>query len=127
MVEILNLIFLWKAGLDYGHGTGHGVGHFLNVHEGPHGISKYTTQAFEEGLVVTNEPGYYKEGGFGIRIENILVVEKRGDGSFLGFRNITIVPYERKLISLDLLSDADIDYIDRYHKRVIIFWMKKRF
>jgi len=64
------------------------------------------------------EPGYYKEGGFGIRIENILVVEKRGDGKFLGFRNITMVPYERKLITLDLLSDADIEYIDRYHKRV---------
>jgi len=117
-IDILARRHLWEAGLDYGHGTGHGVGHFLNVHEGPHGISKYRTQAFEEGMIVTNEPGYYKEGGFGIRIENILVVEKRGDGTFLGFRNVTIVPYERKLINLDLLSDSDIEYIDRYHKRV---------
>lgn len=64
------------------------------------------------------EPGYYKDGSFGIRIENILVVEKRGNGEFLGFRNITVVPYERKLIDLNLLSKSDIDYIDRYHKRV---------
>lgn len=117
-IDVLARRHLWNAGLDYGHGTGHGVGHFLNVHEGPHGISKYRTIAFEEGMIVTNEPGYYKEGGFGIRIENILVVEKRGDGAFLGFRNITLVPYERNLINLDLLSDVDIDYIDRYHKRV---------
>ena len=66
------------------------------------------------------EPGYYKEGAFGIRIENILIVEKRFNGEFLGFKNVTVVPYERKLIDVSLLSKADIDHIDAYHQRVLI-------
>lgn len=104
--------YLWAAGLDFGHGTGHGVGHFLNVHEGPHGISKYRSEPLLEGMVVTDEPGYYKEGGFGIRIEDDLVVVKKSAEGFLGFENLTIAPYERNLIDLRLLSQNDKDYIN---------------
>ena len=77
MLIFLSRKHLWEGGLDYGHGTGHGVGHFLNVHEGPHGIGRFYDIPFTPGMVVTDEPGYYKEGGYGIRIEDcLLVVEK---------------------------------------------------
>lgn len=75
---------LWQNKMDYGHGTGHGVGYFLNVHEGPHGISKFRTEPLVEGMIVSNEPGYYKAGSFGIRIENLVIVQSKGDG-YLGF------------------------------------------
>jgi len=117
-IDILARRHLWAVGLNYGHGTGHGVGYFLNVHEGPHGISKFRTYPLKEGMIVTNEPGYYKEGSFGIRIENILVVETRRDGAFLGFRNITNVPYERNLIDVKLLRKEDIEHINNYHQQV---------
>lgn len=72
-MDVLARRWLWEAGLDYGHGTGHGVGYYLNVHEGPHGISKYRTVVFVPGMIVSNEPGYYKDGSFGIRIENLIL------------------------------------------------------
>ena len=106
-----------KSLLDYGHGTGHGVGYFLNVHEGPQGISKYRTEVLVPGMTVTDEPGYYKEGSFGIRIEDELVVVDLGNG-FYGFQNLTLVPYDRNLIDFDLLTAPYVLQINKYHKAV---------
>lgn len=92
-----------QNGLNYGHGTGHGVGYFLNVHEGPHGLSKYSTVPYEPGMIVTNEPGYYLKDHFGIRIENVMLVEEK-NGEFWGLRNLTKCPYDRNLIKKSLLS-----------------------
>ncbi|EAS02360.3 Xaa-pro aminopeptidase, putative (macronuclear) [Tetrahymena thermophila SB210] len=117
-IDALARKYLWQKGLDYGHGTGHGVGHFLNVHEGPHGISKFRSEPLVEGMIVTDEPGYYKEGHFGIRIEDDLVVVKKPTEGFLGFENLTLVPYDRNLIDLSLLTQADKDYINAYHQKV---------
>lgn len=87
-MDILARRYLWNKKLDFGHGTGHGVGFFLNVHEGPHGISKHRNLPFKPGYIVTDEPGYYKTGEYGIRCEDELVVEDKGEG-FYGFRNFT--------------------------------------
>ncbi|KAM3136145.1 hypothetical protein pb186bvf_011767 [Paramecium bursaria] len=116
-LDVLARRWLWADNLDYGHGTGHGVGYFLNVHEGPQGISKYRTQPFEIGMIVSNEPGYYKEGSFGIRIENLIICVDKGN-DYLGFDNITLCPYDRNLIDLELLSPKDRKYIDDYHLKV---------
>lgn len=116
-MDVLARRWLWAANLDYNHGTGHGVGYFLNVHEGPHGIGKHWNTPLEVGMHVTDEPGYYEEGSFGIRIEDVLVV-KQGQGRFLEFENITICPYDKGLLDRNLLSPEDIRYIDLYHERV---------
>jgi Xaa-Pro aminopeptidase len=116
-MDVLARRWLWAANLDYNHGTGHGVGYFLNVHEGPHGIGKHWSTPLEVGMHVTDEPGYYEEGSFGIRIEDVLVV-KQAEGRFLEFENITICPYDKGLLDLSLLSPRDIRYIDLYHQRV---------
>ena len=116
-MDVLARRWLWAANLDYNHGTGHGVGYFLNVHEGPHGIGKHWSAPLEVGMHVTDEPGYYEEGSFGIRIEDVLVV-KQAEGRFLEFENITICPYDKGLLDLSLLSPNDIRYIDLYHQRV---------
>ena len=93
---------LWQVGLNYNHGTGHGVGYFLNVHEGPQGISRGRKTVLQEGMNVTDEPGYYEAGAFGIRIENVLFVQKHEvfEGS-LTFENVTMVPYERELMDTE--------------------------
>ena len=117
-LDILARRRLWEAGLDYNHGTGHGVGYFLNVHEGPQGISKFRPVVLEAGMNVTDEPGYYEENNFGIRIENVLVVKKTDLEGFLGFENVTTVPYDRNLIAKELLSVFEKDYIDAYHRKV---------
>ena len=114
---------LWNAGIDYGHGTGHGVGLYLSVHEGPQSISSRSTVKLKEGMLLSNEPGYYKEGAFGIRIENIeLVVSKGvpegGENEMFGFETLTLVPYERKLIDISLLTLQEIQQIDDYHKKI---------
>ena len=103
--------FLMQVGEDYKHGTSHGVGHFLNVHEGPYG------ESLMEGNVITNEPGYYEENAFGIRIENSVLVVSKGKNK-LGFENLTYLPYERNLIDLNLISNDMMKYIDDYHKKV---------
>ena len=103
--------FLYQVGKDYKHGTSHGVGHFLNVHEGPRG------EILKEGNVITNEPGYYEENAFGIRIENSVLVVSKGVNK-LGFENLTYLPYERNLIDLNLISNDMMKYIDDYHKKV---------
>jgi Xaa-Pro aminopeptidase len=114
---------LWEAGLDFDHGTGHGVGSYLSVHEGPHRISKMPNAvALEPGMIVSNEPGYYKTGAYGIRIENLIAVravERPGaERAMLGFETLTLCPIDRALIEPALLSAEEIAWIDAYHARV---------
>lgn len=121
-LDALARLPLWQAGLDFDHGTGHGVGSYLSVHEGPQRISKLGTTPLEPGMILSNEPGYYKEGEYGIRIENLIVVEERvipgGDRTIYGFETITWCPYERALIALKLLDDGEIAWINAYHAQV---------
>ncbi len=114
---------LWQAGLDYDHGTGHGVGSFLSVHEGPARISKTGGVALEAGMILSNEPGYYKAGGYGIRIENLVVVTgptpiTDGERPMHGFETLTLAPIDRRLIDASLLTDTEREWIDAYHARV---------
>jgi Xaa-Pro aminopeptidase len=116
---------LWSAGLDYDHGTGHGVGAYLGVHEGPHRISKaLNAVAFEPGMIVSNEPGYYKTGAYGIRIENLQVVTPAsdiagGERPMLGFETLTLAPIDRRLIEPALLNAEELDWLNAYHARVL--------
>ena len=105
--------FLKNTGLDYQHGTGHGVGFFLNVHEGPQGITKFNKIKLEEGMILSNEPGYYKEGKFGIRIENLLYIKK--ENKKLIFENLTLAPIEKDLINFKKLNSVEKDYLFKYH------------
>ena len=113
---------LWQKGLDYDHGTGHGVGSYLGVHEGPQRISKApNAQALLPGMIVSNEPGYYKTGAYGIRIENLVVVQPAEDAAereMLGFETLTLAPIDRNLIATSLLADDEIAWLDAYHARV---------
>jgi len=108
--------FLKKDGLDYAHGTGHGVGFFSNVHEGPQSISKYNTIKLEEGMIISNEPGYYKKNHYGIRIENLVYVKK--NKKKLQFENLTLAPIEKDLINYDLLNKNEKNYLFNYHLNV---------
>ncbi len=108
--------FLKKSNLDYSHGTGHGVGFFLNVHEGPQSINKINNVKIKEGMIVSNEPGYYKKNKFGIRIENLVFVKKINKR--LGFENLTMVPIEKNLINSKLLSKSEKNYLFKYHLEV---------
>ena len=112
--------FLWHVNEDYMHGTGHGVGYFLMCHEGPHGIGGYEgNPPLTPGQVVSNEPGYYLENAFGIRIENIIFVkEYEKDNTKICFESFTIVPYENSLFDHDLLSKDVLDYINDFHQMV---------
>jgi len=105
--------YLKKDGLDYAHGTGHGVGFFLNVHEGPQSISKYNTIKIEKGMILSNEPGFYKKNNFGIRIENLLYVSQKKN--YLYFKNLTLAPIDKDLINYSLLNKIERDYLFRYH------------
>ncbi|HWG79978.1 MAG TPA: M24 family metallopeptidase C-terminal domain-containing protein, partial [Stellaceae bacterium] len=114
---------LWEIGLDYDHGTGHGVGSYLAVHEGPQRISKLpNTQALLPGMIVSNEPGYYKAGAYGIRIENLVVVtaleRSGGEREMLGFETITLAPIDRALVDTTLLDAGETAWLDAYHARV---------
>ncbi len=114
---------LWAHGLDFDHGTGHGVGSYLSVHEGPQSISKRGMAVLEPGMICSNEPGYYKEGAYGIRIENLEIVTPAtsvsgGDRPMMGFETITFVPYDRRLIALELLDPRERTWIDAYHASV---------
>jgi len=113
----------WQAGIDFAHGTGHGVGSFLSVHEGPQRIAKSGTEKLLEGMIVSNEPGYYKEGAYGIRIENLILVAPAapitgGEIAMHSFETLTLVPIDRRLIDLGLLSDDERAWLDAYHARV---------
>jgi len=129
---------LWEAGRDYGHGTGHGVGAALNVHEGPHSISPRwgNKEVMKKGMVVSNEPGYYEDGNYGIRIENLLEVhhvnpaddvgddeeppeKPAGQKSFLKFAKLTMIPIQKNLINTKLMTDAELDWLDAYHEEVM--------
>ena len=108
--------FLNKSNLDYAHGTGHGVGFFLNVHEGPQSITKINSIKIREGMILSNEPGYYQKGKFGIRIENLVFVKKNKDKLF--FENLTLAPIEKDLINYKLLSSKEKNYLFKYHLNV---------
>ncbi|TGD74020.1 aminopeptidase P family protein [Mangrovimicrobium sediminis] len=114
--------YLWRYGYDFDHGTGHGVGAFLSVHEGPQRIAKaYNPAALRPGMIVSNEPGYYRAGSFGIRCENLVVVrecEAEGETPVYGFEALTLVPFDRRLVDVELLDDAERAWIDDYHQRV---------
>jgi Xaa-Pro aminopeptidase len=114
---------LWVAGQDFNHGTGHGVGAFLSVHEGPQRISRISEVPLEPGMIMSNEPGYYREGAFGIRLENLIVVQDAphlGDGrDQLSFETLTFVPFDRRLILGAALAQGDRDWLNRYHDRVL--------
>ena len=115
--------YLWQAGFDYDHGTGHGVGAFLSVHEGPQRIAKQAnTVALRPGMIVSNEPGYYRDGEFGIRCENLVVVTEvediGGDRPMLGFEALTLVPFDQRLVVVELLDDTELDWLNVYHHRV---------
>jgi Xaa-Pro aminopeptidase len=127
-IDVLARQYLWEAGVDYAHGTGHGVGSFLAVHEGPQRIAKSaggqagTGQELFAGMILSNEPGYYKQASFGIRIENLVLVEEReiagAEGRYLGFETLTFVPLDRRLIDTSLLTADEIAWVDGYHAKV---------
>lgn len=122
-IDVLARTALWKQGYDYGHGTGHGVGSFLSVHEGPQSISKRGVQELLPGMILSNEPGYYKPGGYGIRTENLLIVTEPevpegGDIPMMGFETITLCPIDRRLIDTNLLVRDELVWLDNYHTRV---------
>ena len=108
--------FLKKSNLDYAHGTGHGVGFFLNVHEGPQSISKINKVKIKEGMILSNEPGYYKKNKFGIRIENLVFVKKISNK--LSFENLTLAPIEKDLINFNMLTQIEKNYLFKYHMNV---------
>ncbi|AEI37628.1 MAG: aminopeptidase P family protein [Zymomonas mobilis subsp. pomaceae] len=120
--------YLWQAGLDYAHGTGHGVGAFLSVHEGPQRISPSGgafsggSEVLQSGMIISNEPGYYKTGAYGIRIENLLLVKPvkitNAEKECLGFETLNFAPIDRHLIDISLLSESDINWLDNYHADV---------
>ena len=139
-VDTLARQYLWNEGLDFEHGTGHGVGCYLNVHEGPHGIGKGVNKIpFKEGMVVSNEPGYYRENEFGIRSENLIFVKKIKDvegNKLLGFENLTLVPFDTRLMDMSLLTNIEKKWINNYHQEVlqkisphvegsVLDWLKK--
>lgn len=122
-LDVLARQYLWAEGLDYGHGTGHGVGSYLCVHEGPQSISHRGNVPLKIGMVLSNEPGFYKPRHYGIRLENMMYVtelfEITGpERKMLGFETLTLAPFDNKAIALDLLTKAEKDWINAYHKRV---------
>jgi Xaa-Pro aminopeptidase len=128
-LDVLARQFLWQVGLDFAHGTGHGVGSFLSVHEGPQRIGKPaggqtgTSQELLAGMILSDEPGYYKAGEYGIRIENLVLVEPRAfagaDGEYFGFETLTLAPIERRLVDTDLLTRDETAWWNAYHAKVL--------
>ena len=135
VLDVMARRSLWEGGLDYGHGTGHGVGAALNVHEGPFGISPRFTnmEGLKKGMVVSNEPGYYEDGAFGIRIENLLEMtyvkdehnnpaqekdESSTEKKYLKFNKLTMIPIQKDLINTDMMTKDELDWLDRYHEEV---------
>ncbi|MDX5462617.1 MAG: aminopeptidase family protein P [Wolbachia endosymbiont of Tetragnatha montana] len=116
-LDILARTHLWKFGMDYMHGTGHGVGSYLSVHEGPQAISKSNKVKLTPGMILSNEPGYYIPEKYGIRIENLMYVDRQEDG-FLNFKQLTSIPYDRRLIDVQMLTKDEIEWINSYHQFV---------
>ncbi|TKG95561.1 aminopeptidase P family protein [Puteibacter caeruleilacunae] len=121
-IDILARQALWQNQLNYGHGTGHGIGHFLNVHEGPMSIrQEFNEHTLKPGMVMSNEPGFYKEGAYGIRIENVIACKENGSsdyGNFLAFDTLTLCPIDLTCIQQELLSKSEIQWLNEYHKKV---------
>ncbi len=122
-LDVLARQFLWSDGFDYDHGTGHGVGSFLSVHEGPQSISKRAGGAdLRVGMILSNEPGYYRDGCFGIRCENLLVVQVVDDAAhetaMMQFEALTMVPFDNRLLDVSMLTAAELDWVNSYHSRV---------
>lgn len=121
-IDVLARQFMWKAGINYGHGTGHGVGHFLNVHEGPHQIRmNHMPTPLQPGMTVTNEPGIYKAGRYGIRTENTMLVVPRQEtefGLFYKFEPLTLCPIDKEAICMEMMTPEEIGWFDRYHNKV---------
>ena len=114
-IDIQARKFLKKINLDYSHGTGHGVGFYLNVHEGPQSISKFNQVALKPGMILSNEPGYYEENKFGIRIENLIYIKKLKKNIF--FENLTFAPIDVDLIDFKLLTKNEKNYLNNYHSQ----------
>ncbi|MCX7898551.1 MAG: M24 family metallopeptidase C-terminal domain-containing protein, partial [Methylocystis sp.] len=114
--------YLWEAGLDFDHGTGHGVGSYLSVHEGPQRISKLGTTPLAPGMILSNEPGYYRAGEYGIRLENLVIVEKReikgAERETYGFETITMAPFDLNCIEPKLMGEDEIAWLNAYHAKV---------
>ena len=124
-IDALARISLWRHGMDYAHGTGHGVGSYLAVHEGPQNISKRGLQKFLPGMIVSNEPGYYRSGAFGIRLENLVIVREEmpidgGDTPMMGFETITLAPFDLSLVDPNLMDDDELHWLNAYHG-----WVKR--
>lgn len=122
-LDVLARIALWKAGFDYAHGTGHGVGAFLSVHEGPQNLSRRGEQELLPGMIISNEPGYYRNGAFGIRIENLLIVQEEaipvgGDITMRSFETLTLCPIDQRLIAPELLTQEERNWLNHYHADV---------
>lgn len=122
-IDVLARIALWKAGFDYAHGTGHGVGSYLSVHEGPQNLSRYGGQELMPGMIISNEPGYYREGAFGIRIENLMIVKPEqkitaGDIDMLSFETLTNCPIDQRLILPELLTTEERQWLNDYHTHI---------
>jgi Xaa-Pro aminopeptidase len=140
-IDVLARQHLWQAGLDFDHGTGHGVGAYLSVHEGPARINKSDRIPLEPGMILSNEPGFYRQGHYGIRIENLIMVQEAkpvdgGDRPMMGFETLTLAPIDRRLIEAGLLSEAERRWLNAYHARVLkevgdfldgaeLAWLKK--
>lgn len=125
-IEMIGRLPLWMAGQDFDHGLGHGVGAYLSVHEGPQRLSRVSTVPLEPGMILSNEPGYYREGAFGIRIENLVVVQNApslpsGDDhrEMMHWRTLTFAPIDRRLIDVSLLSSAELGWLNAYHREVL--------
>jgi Xaa-Pro aminopeptidase len=124
-IEMIGRLPLWMAGQDFNHGLGHGVGAYLSVHEGPQRLSRTSMVPLEPGMILSNEPGYYREGAFGIRIENLIVVIPAPDlpsadpeREMLAWRTLTFVPIDRRLVVPSMLSPGERDWLNAYHAEV---------
>lgn len=123
-IDAVARMALWKHGCDFAHGTGHGVGSYLAVHEGPQRIARTGTEKLLEGMILSNEPGYYKEGSYGIRIENLILVTPAeqiagGDLPMHAFETLTLAPIDKRLIRPELLTAEEQQWLDAYHARVL--------
>lgn len=121
-LDVLARSSLWKHGKDYGHGTGHGIGSYMNVHEGPQGIHRRAMEPLQPGMIISNEPGYYVEGAYGIRIENLVIVSEAmnmgGNVETHSFENITWAPIDTRMVDTSVLNEAETSWINTYHEQV---------
>ena len=125
-IEAIGRMPLWLAGQDFNHGLGHGVGAYLSVHEGPQRLARTSHVPFEPGMILSNEPGYYREGAFGIRIENLIVAQEAPaletsdpEREMLSWRTLTFAPIDRRLVNVAMLTPCEKDWLNAYHREVV--------